>query len=286
MGDFFMRRKYMFIFAVIVIVAAGLMLYVEKNGVSDTSASEVGISAGQAILIDGSSGRVLYEKNADERAYPASTTKIMTALITIETLRENNSPMDQLVEVPACAQGIEGSSIYLRAGEKISIEDLLYGLMLVSGNDAAVALAEIIGGSQKNFVGMMNRRAQQLGCSNTHFANSNGLFDENHYTTARDMAIISLEASKDPAFRKIVAAESRTAEREDNSYVDFRNKNKTIYEYRGGNGMKIGYTSGSGRTLVASSKRGRRSMICVVMSAPDWFNDAYRLMDYGYSRTK
>ena len=100
------------------------------------------------------------------------------------------------------------------------------------------------------------------------------------------MAIISLEASKDPAFRKIVAAESRTAEREDNSYVDFRNKNKTIYEYRGGNGMKIGYTSGSGRTLVASSKRGRRSMICVVMSAPDWFNDAYRLMDYGYSRTK
>ena len=281
-----MRKKYTFIFAIIIIVAAGFAVYVEKHGVADTSAADVGISAGQAVLIDGDTGKVLYEKCADEKCYPASTTKIMTALITLEILRENDSPIDQLIEVPASAQGIEGSSVYLKAGEKISIEDLLYGLMLVSGNDAAVALAEIIGGNEEHFVDMMNEKAKLLGCSNTHFANPNGLFDENHYTTARDMAIISREAMKDPAFRKIVGTEERKADRSGSDYITFHNKNKTVFEYDGGTGIKIGYTTDSGRTLVASSKRGGKAMICVVMSAPDWFNDAYRLMDYGYTKTK
>lgn len=281
-----MRKKYTFIFAIIIIVAAGFAVYVEKHGVADTSAADVGISAGQAILIDGDTGKVLYEKCADEKSYPASTTKIMTALITLEILRKNDSPIDQLIEVPASAQGIEGSSVYLKAGEKISIEDLLYGLMLVSGNDAAVALAEIIGGNEEHFVDMMNEKAKMLGCSNTHFANPNGLFDENHYTTARDMAIISREAMKDPVFRKIVGTEERKADRSGSDYITFHNKNKTVFEYDGGTGIKIGYTTDSGRTLVASSKRGGKTMICVVMSAPDWFNDAYRLMDYGYTKTK
>ena len=281
-----MRRKWMFIFAVILTVAAGFAIYIERHGAADVLGTDVGISAGQAILIDGESGKVLYEKCADEKAYPASTTKIMTAMVALETLRKHDSPIDQIVEVPACAAGVEGSSIYLKAGEKISIEDLLYGLMLVSGNDAATALAEIIGGSEADFVNMMNDKAVSLGCRQTHFTNPSGLFDEEHYTTARDMATIAFEAMKDPVFREIVSAENRVSERENDEYTNFYNKNKTIFQYDGGTGIKIGYTTDSGRTLVASSTRGDKSMICVVMSAPDWFNDAYRLMDYGYSITK
>lgn len=281
-----MRKKWAFIFIVMFVIAAGLYIYIEKHGTADVSGVNVGISAGQAILIDGDTGRVLYEKNADQISYPASTTKIMTALIVLETLQQHNSPIDQIVEVPDKAVGIEGSSLYLRAGEKISIEDLLYGLMLVSGNDAAAALAEIIGGTEKDFVSMMNDRAKQMGCTKTHFTNPSGLFDDEHYTTARDMAIISMEAMKNPTFRKIASCKKWNSGRENNEYAAFYNKNKTLIEYDGGNGIKIGYTTDSGRTLVASSKKGERSMICVVMSAPDWFNDAYRLMDFGYSKTQ
>ena len=281
-----MKRKWLFVFSVVIAVATGFALYIERHGTADVLGTDVGISAGQAILIDGNSGKVLYEKNADEKAYPASTTKIMTAMITLETLRKHGSPIEQIVEVPDHAVGVEGSSLYLKAGEKISIEDLLYGLMLVSGNDAATALAEIIGGSEETFVEMMNEKAQELGCRETHFINASGLFDEEHYTTARDMAAIGFEAMKDPDFRKIVSATSHVSNRETKDYTNFYNKNKTILQYDGGTGIKIGYTTDSGRTLVASSTRGDKSMICVVMSAPDWFNDAYRLMDYGYSITK
>lgn len=280
-----MERKWAFIFTVIIVAALGFALYIDRHGAADVLGKDVGISAGQAILIDGDSGKVLYEKNADEKTYPASTTKIMTAIITLETLRKHNSPIEQIVEVPDVAEGVEGSSLYLKAGEKISIEDLLYGLMLVSGNDAAVALAEIIGGSEENFVKMMNEKAQTFGCRGTHFTNASGLFDEEHYTTARDMAAIGFEAMKYPLFRKIVSAQNHASNREKSDYTEFYNKNKTIFQYDGGTGIKIGYTTDSGRTLVASSTRGDKSMICVVMSAPDWFNDAYRLMDYGYANT-
>lgn len=281
-----MRKiKTVFLLAVAFFVAAGFAVYMHKHGIVDTF-GEVGISAGQAILIDGDTGKVLFEKAADEKAYPASTTKIMTALITLETLEKYGSPIEQKVAIPDEAEGVEGSSLYLKAGEKISMEDLLYGLMLVSGNDAAVALADIIGGSQENFVAMMNDKAAELHCDNTHFANPNGLFDENHYTTARDMAVIAREAMKNKTFRKIVATEDWKAEREESTYLNFHNKNKTISQFEGGNGIKIGYTKSSGRTLVASSQRGERSMIAVVMSAPDWFNDAYRLMEFGFNGTK
>lgn len=277
------KKKFVFVMAVCIAVALGFWLYVRENGAVSTSAAVPGVSAGQAILMDGETGKILYEKNADEKAYPASTTKIMTALITIETLEKYNSPIEQKITVPKVAQGIEGSSIYLKAGEKISIEDLLYGLMLVSGNDAAVALAEIIGGSQENFVLMMNERAAEMGCSSTNFINPNGLFDENHYITAKDMAIIAREAMRNETFRKIVAAKSHRADRQESDYITFYNKNKTVNEFEGGVGVKIGYTKNSGRTLAAAAQRDGKTMICVVMSAPDWFNDAYRLMEYGFS---
>ena len=282
------KGKILFIMLVVIVFAGGMLLYIQKHGTLRTSGQvdkvSQDISAGQAVLIDGDTGKVLYEKAADEKAYPASTTKIMTALVTLETLMKYDSPIDQLIEVPRCAEGVEGSSLYLKAGERISIEDLLYGLMLVSGNDAAVALAEVIGGSQEEFVEMMNIRAAELGCTGTNFVNPNGLFDDNHYTTARDMALIACEAMKNETFRKIVGSQQWNAASRESTYVTFRNKNKTVFQYEGGNGIKIGYTENSGRTLVASARRGEKSMICVVMSAPDWFNDAYKLMDQGFRK--
>ena len=224
------KGKILFIMLVVIVFAGGMLLYIQKHGTLRTSgqADKVSqdISAGQAVLIDGDTGKVLYEKAADEKAYPASTTKIMTALVTLETLKKYDSPIDQLIEVPRCAEGVEGSSLYLKAGERISIEDLLYGLMLVSGNDAAVALAEVIGGSQEEFVEMMNIRAAELGCTGTNFVNPNGLFDDNHYTTARDMALIACEAMKNETFRKIVGSQQWNAASRESTYVTFRNKNK------------------------------------------------------------
>lgn len=278
-----MKNKKILIAAVIAFIGVGVFTYFAGSGTEDAFEGAPGISADKAILIDGDSGEIIYEKNADEKAYPASTTKIMTALVVLEVLEENKSPINQKIKVPRVAEGVEGSSIYLKEGEMISIEDLLYGLMLVSGNDSAVALAEIIGGDEKNFVKMMNKKARELGCKGTHFSNPNGLFDENHYTTAADMAKISREAMKKPVFRKIVKTEVWVADRKENTYETFCNKNKTIYQYKGGNGIKIGYTQNSGRTLVASSTRNGKSLICVVMNAPDWFNDAYKLMDLGFS---
>lgn len=228
----------------------------------------------------------IYEKDADEKAYPASTTKIMTALVVLETLEKLHSPIEQKVTVPDCAVGAEGSSIYLKKGERVSIEDLLYGMMLRSGNDAALALAHVIGGDVENFVAMMNARALELGCTNTHFVNPNGLFDENHYTTAKEMAIITAAAMKNETFREIAAADQYTAHRTESDYCYFYNKNKTVHQYEGGNGVKIGYTQRSGRTLVASAEREGKTVICVVMNAPDWFNDAYAVMDGCFNRER
>ena len=237
------------------------------------------ISAEGAVLINSDSGRILYEKNPDEKLYPASTTKIMTALVALEMLEELGLGIDSKVIVPVEAAGIEGSSLYLKAGEKLSLEELLYGLMLQSGNDSAEAIAVCVGGTKEIFVEKMNRRAEELGCRGTHFVNPSGLFDEEHYTTAQDLAIIAAEAMKRDDFRKIVGARSWSSEETDRSFV---NKNKTVFNYEGGNGVKIGFTKKSGRTLVASAERDGKELIAVVLKDGNWFNDAYALMDYGF----
>ena len=251
---------------------------------SNLYADAPGISAASAIVIDADTGEVLYEKNADEKAYPASTTKIMTAMLAVEMLEKLDSPAEQKVKIPDEAVGVEGSSIYLAYDEEVRMVDLLYGMMLRSGNDAATAVAAIMGGSVEGFVESMNLRARELGCTGTNFVNPSGLFDENHYTTVRDMAIISRQAMTNTLFREIAAAEEYTAERGPDMYNYFYNKNKTVHQYEGGNGIKIGYTKASGRTLVASAERNGTQLICVVMNAPDWFNDAYSLMDYCFER--
>lgn len=266
---------------VIILVCAGFLLGLMIFGymaepVSTASADlpdAPSVSAKQAILIDGKTGGVLFEKSADEKAYPASTTKIMTAMVALEICRQYDIDIGQKICVPKEAVGVEGSSLYLKENQEITIEELLYGVMLRSGNDGATALACILGGNEEHFVEMMNEKAAALGCVGTQFVNPTGLFDEEHYTTARELAVIAREAMKNKIFRKVVGTKSRKT---------YYNKNKTVHEYAGATGVKIGFTEKSGRTLVASAKRGGTELICVVLADGNWFNDAYRLMDYGF----
>ncbi len=246
------------------------------------SASAPAVSAAGAVLIRADTGAILFEKDAEKRLYPASTTKIMTALVALEILEELSLGADSRVIVPAEAAGLEGSSIYLKAGEKVMMEELLYGMMLQSGNDAATAAAICAGGNLRNFVARMNRKAEELGCTGTHFTNACGLFDENHYTTAKDLACIAAAAMRREDFRRIASAPHwQSAESERNFY----NKNKTVHQYEGGDGVKIGFTRASGRTLVASATRGDVSLIAVVLRDGNWFADAYAMLDYGFAVT-
>lgn len=272
-------KKILCIAGLLLAFLLGVMIYfyiAEPAGqaTSKTLPAAPAITASQAILIDGKSGEILFEKASEEQAYPASTTKIMTTLMILELCKRYDISIDTEVTVPKEAVGVEGSSIYLKAGENRTIEDLLYGMMLRSGNDAATALAVCMGGNEKNFVKMMNGKAAELGCRRTNFTNPSGLFDQNHYTTAKDLASIARRAMEEETFRRIAAAKS---------WGTYTNKNKTVFQYEGGTGIKIGFTERSGRTLVASATRGGIELICVVLNDRNWFADAYALMDYGFT---
>ena len=249
----------------------------EGKNIQDSA--DLALGAEGAILIDTKDKTVLFEKNADKKLYPASTTKIMTALVALETLEEIGAGQDSRVTVPDEAAGLEGSSVYLKAGQQVTMEELLYGMMLQSGNDAAAAVAICCGGDMETFVEKMNDKAAALGCGSTHFTNPSGLHDEEHYTTARDLAIIGAAAMEREDFRRIVSAESWQSQDTGRSYV---NKNKTLFQYDGGNGIKIGYTKVSGRTLAASAERDGKVLIAVVLNDHNWFEDAYGMLDYGF----
>lgn len=235
------------------------------------------ISAYSAVVMELKSGRVLYEKNPNDRKYMASTTKIMTALIAIE-----KGDLNKKAKISPQSTRIEGSSIYLEPNEEILLKDLLYGLMLRSGNDSADAIARYIGGDKEKFIAMMNTRAKELGAKNTNFMNPHGLHDSNHYTTAYDLALIAREAMKNKTFKQIVGTKLWVAARGEGSYNYFYNKNKVLSQYKGGTGVKTGYTKIAGRCLVSASERNGMELICVVLDDPNWFNDSYSLMDDVY----
>lgn len=242
------------------------------------NALAVDLSARAAVLIDGKSGKVLFEKNKDERLPMASTTKIMTGLLACESKK-----MKKVVTVSPVASGTEGSSLWLEPGEKQTLENLTYGLMLRSGNDAAVAIAEYLGGSTEAFALMMNERAKKIGVQNTGFQNPNGLDAEGHFTTAYDLALISREAMKNKKFRKIVSTKSKTIPWESSEWDrSLTNHNKMLWRYEGCNGIKTGFTKKSGRCLVTSAKRGKTELICVTLNAPDDWNDHTKMLDYGF----
>jgi len=232
------------------------------------------VSAKRAYVLDTVSGRVLYEKNANERSLIASTTKIMTALIVCEQC----NVLDRM-RIPKEAVGIEGSSMYLQAGEVLTIQELLYGLMLSSGNDAAVALAIYCGGTVEGFAELMNDKARNLGLQNTHFENPNGLDSPDHYSTARDLAKLSAYAMDNPIFRKTVSAKQLMMGQR---YLT--NHNKLLWRVKGADGVKTGYTKAAGRILVSSATRNDRRLIAVTIDDPDDWNDHAALLEAGFSR--
>ena len=231
------------------------------------------ISAQKAILVDSQTGRVLYEKKSDERALIASTTKIMTALIVCEQC----NVLDRM-EIPKEAVGIEGSSIYLQEGEVLTIQELLYGLMLHSGNDAAVALAIYCGGTVEGFVELMNDKAHRLGMNNTHFENPNGLDSPEHYSTASDMALLASYAMNNPIFAKTVSTKKVSISRRSLS-----NHNKLLWRLEGADGVKTGFTKASGRILVSSAVRQGRRLVAVTMNDPNDWQDHISLIEDGFS---
>lgn len=242
----------------------------------DTSPPE--LSAEAAALIDVKSGRILYEKEGDKRLPIASITKIMTAIIALE-----NHALDDIVTVSDRAEGVEGSSIYLRRGEKVKLINLLYGLMLRSGNDAAVAIAEHVGGSVEGFVFLMNQKAEELGMNNTHFANPHGLDDEKHYSTARDMAILTAYAMGNPVFQEIVSTRVKSVDWPGEQWNRlFINKNKMLRYYKGADGVKTGYTRKANRTLVSSATRDGMQLAAVTLNDPDDWMDHTNLLDWGF----
>ena len=234
-------------------------------------AEAVQLSATAAILMDADSGEVLYEKDAARRMRIASTTKIMTALVVLKHAR-----LTDTITVTGDHM-VEGSSMYLKPGEVVTVEELLYGLMLCSGNDAALALADCCGGLEA-FVAAMNDKAAALGMTGTSFANPNGLDDEKHYSTARDMAVLAAYAANDPTFRRICSTRTATV-----GGRTMTNHNKLLSQVEGCIGMKTGYTKAAGRTLVSCAERqGRRLVAVTLCDGNDWA-DHKALYEMGFA---
>ena len=230
------------------------------------------------ILIESSTGRVLYSNNAEMALPMASTTKVMTALLALELGNLNDT-----VTASHNAFGVPGTSIYLAEGESLTLLQMLTGLMLASGNDAAVAIAEHIGGSVENFCAMMTARAQELGCKNTVFLTPHGLPKAGHQTTAHDLALIAREAMKNETFRSIVATQKANIPWAGHDYERvLTNKNRLLSSYQGATGIKTGYTAAAGRCLVFSAQRDQMELIGVVLNCPDWFDEAEKLLDKGF----
>lgn len=242
------------------------------------SSRAIDVSCKGGALIDADSGELVFGKNEDLRLPMASTTKIMTALVTIE-----NSCLDDVVRIIPCMTGIEGSSIYLQEGEELTVSELLYALMLESANDASVALAYHVGGSIDGFVDMMNQRAKSLGLASTHFTNPHGLDNEEHYTTAFELATIAREAMKNPVFSEIVSTYKRTIPLNCGEGTRVLiNHNKLLRSYEGAIGVKTGFTKKCGRCLVSCAEVDGVKLICVTLNAPNDWNDHKNMLDYGF----
>ena len=236
-------------------------------------ARAVGTNASCAILMDAESGRVLYEQDIHQPRLIASITKLMTALVAAERADD----LDQVVTVKGEWLGSEGSSIYLKAGEEITLRGLLYGLLLQSGNDAAMAVACHTAGSMEGFVGLMNEKAAQLGMKDSSFANPSGLNDDDHYSTAYDMALLAQACLANETVAEICATRSITI-----GTRTFVNHNKLLYLYKDCVGMKTGFTEKAGRTLVSAATRDGQTLICVTLNDGNDWNDHMKLMDYGF----
>lgn len=271
-----MKSRKIIIFTIITSI---LFLAIPQKG-----SAQMYVSAQSAILMEQDSGRVIFEKDAYTQRRIASITKIMTAILAIES-----GKLDKTVTVSSTAIKTEGSSIYLQEGEKIKLEDLVYGLMLRSGNDAAVAIAETVGGSLDGFVYLMNQKAEEIGMKNTHFANPHGLDDhEDHYSSAYDMALLTRYAMNNDTYKKIAGTESYRSESSNDKWDRvWKNKNKlltSLYEYS--TGGKTGYTKRAKRTLVSTAEKDGVSYIAVTLNDPDDWDDHINLFETAFKQYK
>ncbi len=242
-------------------------------------AEAVSSSAKGMCVIEKDSGKILYAKNENEKLPMASTTKVVTAITVLNHLTD----LEQYIQVDDAAVGVEGTSIYLRQGETIKIKDLLYGLMLRSGNDAATALACHVGGSVSGFAEMMNELALKLGAKNSHFANPHGLDNKDHYTTAYDLALITAYALNNPIFKQIVSTKNYVIEatnKSDKRYLT--NKNKLLSTLDGCCGVKTGFTSKAGRCLVSACERNEMTTVCVVLNCGPMFEESVELLNNSF----
>lgn len=237
------------------------------------------------VTMEVSTGRVLYSQNQDKRLPIASTTKILTAIIAIE----KSNDLDKKHEIPKEATGIEGSSIYLKAGEYLSLRELLYGLMLRSGNDAAVAIAIIVAGSVDEFVKIMNEYAEKLNLKNSHFVTPNGLHDDKHYSSAFDVATIAAYALKNKVFAEIVMAKEKIISNEldtKNKCRLLKNKNKLLKNFDGADGVKTGYTKKAGKCFVGSATRNGMQVVCVVLNSKTMFDECEKYLNKAFNEFK
>ncbi len=249
----------------IIVFAAALFF----PSVPPKTASAATPSRAECVL-ELSSRRILHGSNAEERLPMASTTKILTAILVID-----DCDLDESISIPGQAEGVEGSSVYLKAGDKYTVRELLYGLMLRSGNDCAVSLALHHSGSVEKFAQAMNRKALSLGAEHSRFANPHGLPHEGHYTTARDLALISAYALQNDTFREIVSCKYYTPR-------GWANKNKMLTEYEGALGVKTGFTLRAGRCLVSGAQRDGMTLVCVVLNSPQMFERSAELLDSAF----
>lgn len=265
-----MKKKIVSLFVCVFVLALFLC-----GGVCKTEpAHALSSSARSCAVVETSSKRVLFSQNANQRLPMASTTKIMTAITAIE----NCDDLDKQFVVSKKAVGVPGTSLYLREGDVYSTRDLLYALMLISGNDASVAIAEHVAGSASEFVTKMNELAKKIGVKNTHFANTHGLDADGHYTTAYDLAIITAYALENPTFRQIVSTKNIKITNGDNENKYLRNKNKLLFTLDGCIGVKTGFTNDAGRCLVSAIERDGMTLVCVVLNCGPMFQESAEIL--------
>lgn len=241
------------------------------------------MTADAAVLMDWRTGIVLWEKNAYQRRAPASTTKIMSGILVCELGRP-----DDIVTVSRRAATTPGSTAGLRAGDRFTLDEILHGMLLHSGNDACVAAAEHLAGSEAEFVALMNKKAREIGAFATNFVNCHGLTAPGHYSTAYDLALMARYALRNPLFARVVATQERHVRPDQGGAprdIFLQNTNRLLWSFEGADGVKTGTTSAAGKCLVASATRGGRRLLAVVLHSSDRWGDAARLLSYGFERT-
>lgn len=244
--------------------------------------ASVGVSAESAVLMCADNGEILFSRNADRRLSMASTTKIMTSLIALESA----TPEKEIVVTKEMVS-VEGTSMGLMPGDSVSLLELVYGMLLQSGNDAANTVAYVLGGSQEGFSKLMNERAREIGMENTNFVTASGLDDENHYSTAYDMALLAAECLKNPEFAEICSQKKAKLTYGNPPYArTLTNHNKLLWKYSDSVGIKTGFTKKSGRCLVSAAKRNGVTLIAVTLNAPDDWNDHISMFEYGFSKCR